>query len=224
LASSFGVSKKNTEKISRIHISEKIGFDQRLVASRSGYYISGYFQTFVYLNSLRSQGLMPPLTLQFESQWFKQTAKELARSNPIVIHVRRGDYLHEANRFIGALSTQYYLDAIKFLNGDSVAESNKREVWVFTDSPDYVTMEFSPHLGSDLNVISPPENSDPAESMLLMSLASALVISNSTFSWWAASLSQGSTVVAPSKWFRDGNDPERLIPGEWLRAESKWMS
>jgi hypothetical protein len=224
LATKIGLSLDFRRRISRIYISEKIGFDMWLTAAKASYYISGYFQTYVYLHSLRSEGLMPPLKLKAESQWFSRLSQELALANPIVMHVRRGDYLHEANQFIGALSAEYYLGALDLINRQGGESVPKRQIWVFTDSPDYVKNEFLPHLGSDLNVISPPEHSDPAESMVLMSLANTIVISNSTFSWWAAAISEATTVVSPSKWFRNHNDPEKLIPDTWLRAESKWLN
>jgi hypothetical protein len=56
-----------------------------------------------------------------------------------------------------------------------------------------------------------------------MSLASANVIANSTFSWWAAALNQNKGfVVAPDKWFRGLEDPKDLIPPDWILVKSQW--
>jgi CheY-like chemotaxis protein len=68
---------------------------------------------------------------------------------------------------------------------------------------------------------SPDDN--PEESLMLMSKSDALVISNSSFSWWAAQFGNKSKfVVRPSKWFRAMLDPEELFPPEWHSQESQW--
>jgi hypothetical protein len=60
--------------------------------------------------------------------------------------------------------------------------------------------------------------------MILMSRASDLIISNSTFSWWSAYISNKETnVVAPNKWFRDLEDPKMLIPEHWHQVDSQWI-
>ena len=210
------------ETISKIHISDKIGFDSELPSARNGFYITGYFQTYVYINSLRSRGLVPTLELKTPSEWFRVTAQEIRDSNPIVMHVRRGDYLLDKNSYIGVLSVEYYLSAMNLIRSKTMNNSSERGLWIFTDSPECVSQEFLGHLGENGKIVSPPEGSDPAESLILMSLASDIIISNSTFSWWAAALSRNSKVVAPSKWFRSQEDPERLIPDSWLRVDSQW--
>jgi hypothetical protein len=75
-----------------------------------------------------------------------------------------------------------------------------------------------------LKVLSPPPDSDPVESLLLMSSTTYIAISNSSFSWWAAKLSETDTLVfAPSKWYELRNDPIDLIPDSWIRITSDWM-
>jgi len=204
------------------HSSNSLGFDKTLSNVRRGYHIEGYFQTFRYLQDLRASGKAPLFTLKQPSDWFLKTSDQLVKTDPIVMHVRRGDYLLEKNRFIGALSSEYFLDAINKLTTLG-SRSTYDKVWIFTDSPDSVALEFQPILGSRMKLISPPVGSDPAESMSLMSMAKSIVISNSTFSWWSASLGNPTQVIAPSKWFQDHDDPEDLLPKDWLKAESKWI-
>ena len=57
-----------------------------------------------------------------------------------------------------------------------------------------------------------------------MSKGIAIVISNSTFSWWSAAFSKpGTSVYYPSKWFKALDDPEDLIPRDWTPIESEWL-
>ena len=148
------------------------------------------------------------------SPWVNQTSKDLREEKPLVIHVRRGDFLKTENRNLGVLSKEYYLKIIALYPG--------LPVWVFTDSPEEVSREF---IGMDkpTKIITPPSGSDPLDSLILMSRARNLAISNSTFSWWAAMLSQsGSTIYAPEKWFEQRPDPLDLIPSNWHRIPSEW--
>jgi len=54
-------------------------------------------------------------------------------------------------------------------------------------------------------------------------LASGIVISKSTFSYWAVMLGQLLKVICPTKWFRFGEDPEDLSPPSWYRTEGLWI-
>ena len=72
-------------------------------------------------------------------------------------------------------------------------------------------------------IVEPPANSDPVESLMLMSKAAHIAISNSTFSWWAATFSgDDSTVYAPTKWFEQREDPKDLYPDNWVKIQSEW--
>ena len=95
----------------------------------------------------------------------------------------------------------------------------------FFFSDDFVLAK---HLFSKLEISLPvqfaesPENY-PEETLMLMSQSDAIVISNSSFSWWAAQLGKKSKfVVYPSKWLRGMLDPEDLFPTEWHPQESQW--
>jgi hypothetical protein len=138
--------------------------------------------------------------------------------------VRRGDYLLEKNDFIGALSVNYYLKALRLVDRKLEHRITGRPIWIVSDDPSVVREEFAGTSEFEsAQYIEAPKNSDPAESLVLMSAASSIVISNSTFSWWSAALSQGANIVAPSKWFKESEDPDSLIPDSWLRAESSWL-
>jgi hypothetical protein len=167
---------------------------------------------------------MIKLNLRKESDWFRSSLLRIKATNPVVIHIRRGDYLLEKNSFIGALSAQFFISALELIKNETESDGDPRPIWVFSDQPSLVRDELAAFMEFDLaEFIEAPTYSDPAESLILMSYASSLIISNSTFSWWAAALSQGSTIVAPTKWFRGSPDPEGLIPSNWLRVESSWI-
>jgi hypothetical protein len=96
-------------------------------------------------------------------------------------------------------------------------------IYIFTDDINSARQMFDDSLDVAINWITPPSDTDPAESLLLMSKAKVNIIANSTFSWWGAALNEtGKVVLAPEKWFKAMPDPEFLYPPEWLRIASQW--
>lgn len=220
----IGVPAPWINRATKLLVSPVVGYSKSLDTAKPGDYIVGYFQTHRYFDELRNENRMPKLALSKESKWFRDQLQKLEATNPIVIHVRRGDYLKIHNDYIGALSLNYYLEALGLITGESESPIGGRPIWVFSDQPSLVRQEFrGVEEFETAEFIEAPYGSDPAESLILMSSASSIVISNSTFSWWSAALSKDAKIVAPNKWFKKSDDPDSLIPSSWLRAESSWI-
>lgn len=116
-----------------------------------------------------------------------------------VIHVRRGDYVN-----LGiTLPINYYMNIIDHMREDSTIE----RIWVFTNDTDWCKEHFA-----DLNVVN--TGFKDYEDMALMSTADSIAISNSTFSWWSAFMSDKSTVYAPSEWLIS-EVPDSFYPSNW---------
>jgi hypothetical protein len=224
IAVNIGVPALWINRATKIVVSPVVGYSKSLDTAKRGDYIVGYFLTHRYLDELRHENRMPKLALSKESEWFRDQLQKLEATNPIVIHVRRGDYLQSENDYIGALSLNYYLKALRLITRENESSIRGRPIWVFSDQPSLVREEFRGVKEFErAEFIEAPDASDPAESLILMSSASSIVISNSTFSWWSAALSQDAEIVAPNKWFKKSDDPDSLIPSSWLRAESSWL-
>jgi hypothetical protein len=128
-----------------------------------------------------------------------------------VIHVRRGDYVTNpsARRRFGFASANYYR------NGLEVLGHAFQDCIVFTDDPAAVLGEFPV---SPEQVIEPQSLSD-LDTIRTMALSSALVIPNSTFSWWAAECAgKDATVVVPETWFLDQDDRASLARDAWVKV------
>jgi hypothetical protein len=206
-------------KTLRVHAPQEIGFDLELGTKSKNLTLLGYFQTYRYF---LADALSPGdrrLELVYESDWFKSMKERALEVKPVMVHVRRGDYSNPENNYIGTLDKEYYLDGVRLI----MPEGSGRQVWVFSDSVDQVRKEFGVE-GWGFEYILTPRSVSAAEVMTLMSMSAGLVISNSTFSYWAAMLGDDPRVVAPSKWFRKGSDPLDLLPPEWNRVESRWSS
>jgi hypothetical protein len=58
------------------------------------------------------------------------------------------------------------------------------------------------------------------EDLELMRLCKHHILSNSTFGWWGAWLSEGrpgAVTIAPTKWFNKAFDTRDLIPERWIK-------
>jgi len=209
------------QRLTSIYQSKVVGEDQGIASIREGYSVKGYFQTRKYFEEIRGNLPGDMFHLREPSHWFKNLKTESDYLKPIALHVRRGDYLAEQNSSIGALSAEFFLNGLSFLREDPNFEG--REVWVFSNDIRLVQQEFQGRIQGSVRWIDPPSESLDAESLLLLGSADALVISNSTFSWWGAVIGNPRMVLAPSKWFRGAEDPSNLIPPEWHKIESSWL-
>lgn len=216
------VSRKEMKlKIFHQYHSSALGFDPQLEQLKPPVTIVGYFQTWRYFEALKSLGLVPEIKMKRPSSWFLEMTDRLYSEGRVLgIHVRRGDYVGNAG--IGTLSVSYYETAAQELRSRG---ANWDAVWVFSDDAVWVENEFTGFLGGNekLFFVKPPSESHAFESLLLLSRSSPLIIANSTFSWWAATLgNQEKYVVCPSKWFAEMEDPTDLYPKNWIQATSSW--
>lgn len=202
---------------SPMHVVETgFPFNAHVTAIRNDVYLDGHWQSEKYFldqeaiirEDFRFRSPLSPLSGQTLSQI---RAEKTATS----IHVRRGDYVHQAaaSAFHGICPPGYYKKAMEHLQ--RVACPSR--YFVFSDDMDWVkhNLEF------DLPVTFVDHNrgKDSWQDMQLISACKNHIIANSSFSWWGAWLATGQKqVVAPLQWFRaSGPDTRDLIPGNWLR-------
>lgn len=198
-------------KILNITISGGTGFDGNLTKkSNSSRYI-GYFQTYKWVNTPEVLLQMKSISIKEVSPWLKTNLEKLKSTDPVIMHVRLGDYAN--NHSIGILPTKYYEKALNYLFNSML----DREIWILSDEPHHAIKFVPPHLRKFTRVIQENE-ADDAQVFELMRNGRRIIIANSTFSWWAALLSaeDDKTILAPSKWFRHMETPRDLFPKEWI--------
>ena len=174
------------------------------------YYFDGYWQDINYFNQ--------------ESEYFKKIfkvkniflSKNYARlkqeieldPNSLCIHVRKNDYLNKNNSNIYSnITLDYYKKAISLIK-----EKRKiSNIHVFTDDILWVKK----NLSINNIVIINDYNLTTVEEFEIMKKYKNIIISNSTFSLWAALLNQNNDnlVIAPENWFIKNNKiiTEKLI-------------
>lgn len=216
-------SKQLRLKLLRQYRSPIAGFDSSLDQLDAPITIIGYFQTWRYYQWLKEQEVAPEVSMGNPSDWYRGMQSLLERENKVLgLHVRRGDYVW--NPEIGILSTAYYHRAMLALKEAGVEWD---AVWVFSDDAEISETDFMGLFSGTerFSIVKPPFESHSFESLALMAQTSALIIANSTFSWWAATLGDPRRkVVCPESWFADMEDPLDLCPPDWIRVKSAWAT
>lgn len=197
------------------YCSRQIGYDPRIELLSSPRAITGYFQTYRYVEDL---DIVNKIKIKSPTEWLQNQLKEISSDGFVAMHIRRGDY-EKVSDLYGLLDTNYYVRAIKSI---PVPYQNL-PIWVFSDDPKQSETITSLIKGKKFKIVSPPPESEAFESLFLMSKARVNLIANSTFSWWGAYLSNHHTVIAPETWYKGMEEPMDLIPKSWIRVLSSWV-
>ena len=177
----------------------------------------GYFQS--YLTSdvdsvLSEMKAMTPINI---SKLASEYLEDSEGKHVLVVHVRLGDYKSEQN--FGMPSHQYYENSIKF----ALAKEPFTDVWIFSDEISLAKRKLS--ISTDLPVRwIGNEELTTAETFEIMKSGDGFIISNSSYSWWAARLSHAENpiVISPKPWFKNLKEPDNLIPSEWVRLNAHY--
>lgn len=132
----------------------------------------------------------------------------------IAVHIRRGDYVNNnksRNKHLVCDITWYKsaIDHIKNL------VNKPNNLLIFSDDMAWVQENFKGY--TNLYYVEKYVD-EPVKLLMLMSKCDHFVISNSTFSWWAAYLnsSNGKIICAPKFWFRDTpTSTLKICPNTW---------
>lgn len=201
----------------RIQVDKELGFNPKFTVQKNTNELRGYFQSFIYAESLRLI-YRDSISSYLQSSPLNLDPKVTSTAGLVSLHMRRGDYETLKNTF-GVLDFEYYENALEELD----AHQEIKKIWVFSDDVSKASTILSRSRYIKFMNFQIASSLGEIDSLAAMSLCSRHIIANSTFSWWGAFLTDGqSKVVAPDKWFRNGDDPNELIPNNWTRIESKW--
>ena len=192
------------QKIYEENISHKISSGE-IVQFKT---FNGYWQNTEYLKNININ--LNPLNKSYDSIIPRK------KNDIVAIHVRLGDYTKLKNQSIhGLMSKSFYEKGIlQFLN-----EKKIKKVIVFSDSPTEAYKLIKSILSENnlLNEIILEGFKNKGyydfEEMHIMSLFENIIISNSTFSYWAAILGKSNkSVIAPNKWYENNEMQRTLAP------------
>lgn len=154
------------------------------------------------------------------NQFSVNVSRNIMAETSVGIHVRRGDYVTNPiySEGIGALSVQYYYDAIEILK-NKLSEPNTTVTYYFiSDDIEWCKKTFS-RMRNVQFVEQEKTKTGYVSDMWLMTLCKHIIISNSTFAWWGAYLGEKNDgiIIAPKIWAKKKNfTPDNIIPKRWL--------
>ncbi len=190
-----------------------IGWQPQLITSQKKYF-EGYWQSYLYLDPIKDKLLQEITLLNQFTDYYQNISEQIKNTTSVAIHIRRGDFAEnkKIKSIHQTINLNYYHQALKIIN----SKVTNPIVFVFSDDIAWVKKNLSTK-GQTIYV-SPEKNSEATQELILMSQCQHQIISNSTFSWWAAYLNQNPNkiVIAPKKWNnRYQRHYAHLIPGEW---------
>jgi hypothetical protein len=190
--------------------------DANLVISnaRRSEYLIGFFHSDLWISSVANELLLDDIKPKSIEPYVVELQKLSQIKNPVIVHMRLGDY--EKEESFGILPSRYYEKALDIL--DELGFSD--EIWIFTNDIDKAKLIFPKKYEFRANWI--PNFSDSSVQVLeAMRLGSAYVIGNSTFSWWAAKLAKNKAakVIAPNPWFKSAPTHKDLLPQNWITID-----
>jgi len=159
--------------------------------------------------------------LQFNDDMFPEIVLDkgvlIQNENSIMLHVRRGDYLSVP--IYENLEKKYFIDAIELV----CSKINAPKFYIFSDDINWVQFNLLNYFEKqNINYCIIGFTKTDIEDFFLMSKCRHAIISNSTFSWWAAWLNENNQklIIAPDRWFKREvtKYPDiDILPGRWIK-------
>ncbi len=199
----------------RIRREQQLGYNSDIVDYPAPAYLHGYWQSEKYFahiaQTIRDDFTFPAFSNTANAEMAQRIAATPASTPAVALHVRRGDYLALGQHSVCA--APYFLAALQTLR----QEIKDPVVYVFSDDPDWARQNLP--LPCEKVIVDLNGADTDFEDMRLMSLCQHNIISNSSFSWWAAWLNANPAkkVAAPSRWFggQSLQNPD-ILPSDWI--------
>lgn len=177
-------------------------------------YFDGYWQTDRFINQIVDYMTYFKPKEQVPD-FIEKYLEDIHYSYSVSIHVRRGDYFSEKQRYkYGICNVDYYQRAVKMLT-ENIGNC---KLFVFSDDLDWVKGNIKLPANS---VYIKNEDINPWWYIYLMSNCRDNIISNSSFSWWGAYLNNNSSkkVIAPGKWMIGSE--KSIALDNWIKIETE---
>lgn len=197
-------------------------FHPDILAIDGDAYLDGYWQVPAYFEDIRDVLLDDFSVVSPPDDSNAATLESIDETTAVGVHVRRGDQLGrgpDSDEFGNAVRPPYYHQAARLVAGRVGADD--LHFFVFSDDPAWCRegLQFE----HPTTVVDHNDGSTDYEDIRLLRHCDHHIISNSTFGWWGAWLSESDpqVVTAPSPWKRYGGWPDGIVD-EWEFLPEDW--
>jgi len=164
--------------------------------------IEGYFQSYKYFKDyeevIRKEFI-------FKDKIINKCKSIINKySNPVSIHIRRGDYINHPSYWV--VTPEYINEALQYFT------DKEYTFLIFSDDIEWCKQIFP-------DEVMFMEGNNQFEDLCLMSLCDHNIIANSSYSWWGAWLNNNKNkkVIAPKNWFTDAKSLNDLYLNNWIK-------
>jgi hypothetical protein len=173
-------------------IDPQRGYDPEIESIPGLLILCGFWQSERYFSHIR-QTIADSIRSAFH---IKPNA---ASDTAVCVHVRRGDYV--GNGHLALTPMDYFERAMSYMRSKLISP----RFTIFSDDPEWCREQFR-KFGDVTIPGTPGRQEDQFEEFSQMASFQHFIISNSSFSWWAAYLGTcpGKIVVTPARWFLPG--------------------
>jgi hypothetical protein len=193
-------------------------YDSRIEKIKGSVKLNGYFQSWRYFEDIQSE-----VRDIFKPNGPNVVAESIVDSvgpQYISAQVRRGDYLlPQISSFHGLASESFVLKGLSIINNSL---PKKLPQVLFSDTPESLTDSFRSNFDF---IVDPMLGNHPFNHLYALSESNGLVISNSSFGWWAGYLRDepNRKVIAPRTWFKKINPKmsNKYFSLDWTRLDKR---
>lgn len=220
----FGIAPKTPGFIARMNLKlnpptvfkeDFFGYLPQFEQLSGNVILDGYWQSYKYFEAHKDAVVNTFSFLKLEDPEGIKVLSRIQSQNSIALHVRRGDYNTKRGRdFHGLIPMSYYQKAA----ADITKKVKSPTFFVFSDEIDWCKQNIKldhPTVFVDSNT---PRTG--VEDMRLMAACKHAIIANSSFSWWAAWLSEtpDKIIYAPTAWFKGAeHEIDDRLPSSWIK-------
>lgn len=174
-------------------------------------YIQGLWHNPKYFLDIKDT-LREEFKLKDESLIPADYKDKICNSDSVCVHIRRGDYLDYS--YYHVCDSYYFRSAVDYIKGIRPGA----EFFIFSDDIGWAKENIT---GDHIHYVE--EMHDDYIDFTLMRMCKHFIISNSTFSWWAAFLGNDPSkiVICPDRWYSDGRNKKQLNLDGWVEQPTE---
>ena len=201
-----------------VYEERQFHFDKNFFNTRHTVFLKGYWMTYKYFEKYedvikKDFTIRPALVAHLQA-----LATEMNNCNSVAVHIRCTDRKEPKNLLLyGEIPASYFKAGVDYIN----QKRGNPHLYVFSDDVE-LAKKYVPE-GYACTYVSFNITKHGIEDLYLMTQCKNMVITNSTFSWWAAYLNRDSDkiVVVPERWYNVApvNYKDVYYPG-WIKMKN----